>query len=298
MSEFALDLRLNPRESDPADSLGEFALNPADSFSEHPIGIFDSGVGGLTVAREVIAALPGENIVYFGDTARVPYGSKSRETVTRYSRQIVGYLLTRGVKAVIIACNTASALSCDALRAEYSVPIIEMVRHGVSGVVRSRGIRSVGVIGTEMTVRSDAYGAELRRLRPDIRVESRACPLFVPLAEEGWTDNAVAELTAREYLSGFAESGVDALILGCTHYPLLAGVIGRAVPGAAIVNPAAAAAAETRSYLAANGLLNESGKPPSYSFHVSDATAKFGVICERVLGRAYEPEVVDLDARG
>lgn len=262
---------------------------------ERPIGIFDSGVGGLTVVKEVIAALPGENIIYFGDTARVPYGSKSQELVTSFSKQILNFLLTKNVKAVIIACNTASALSYDALIQAYEIPIIEMVRPTVNVIANMAEIRTLGVIGTEMTIKSDAYGRHIRQQRPDITVNSVACPLFVPLAEEGWTDNAVAELTAREYLSLLNERGIDALILGCTHYPLLSDCVRRVVPHAKIINPAAAAAAGMKDFLESNGQDNLSRKTPEYTFFVSDGTTRFNDICKRTLGFDYRAQIVNIE---
>ncbi|MDR2903803.1 MAG: glutamate racemase [Clostridiales bacterium] len=262
---------------------------------ESAIGIFDSGVGGLTVVNEVIKALPDENIIYFGDTARVPYGSKSKETVTKFSKQIVRFLLSKNVKTVIIACNTASSSSYEALADAFDVPFIEVVRPGVSLCLAQPGVKKVGVIGTERTVTSGAYERYLKQKRPDIAVFSKACPLFVPLAEEGWTDNAVADRTAEIYLRELVEKEIDALILGCTHYPLLKNCIQKAIGDCRIINPAEAAAQDIRRFLSDAGLLNLSEKPPVHAFYASDNTSKFDAVCRLVLGKPCSAEIVDIE---
>src|SRR5688572_27764858 len=198
-----------------------------------PIGIFDSGIGGLTVARAIYERLPGESTIYFGDTARVPYGPKSPDTVRRYSLEILRWLLDQGVKAVVIACNTSTAHALDALQAESPVPVIGVIEPGARAAAAASRGGPVGVIGTAGTIASNAYAKAIRRARPNARVEQRACPLFVPLVEEGWFEHPAAELIAREYLGPLHDAGVDALVLGCTHYPLLKPLLQR-VMGAGV----------------------------------------------------------------
>ena len=211
---------------------------------KRPIGIFDSGVGGLTVVKEVIRELPFEETVYFGDTARVPYGSKSKETVTKFSSQIIRFLKSKNVKAVIIACNTVSSNSFEELREEFpNLPIIEVVGPGAESCIKATKNNIVGVIGTEATIKSGAYEKRIKALDPKIKVYSKACPLFVPLAEEGWTNNEVAKQTANIYLKELIETGMDCILLGCTHYPLLKACIGETVgKEVKIIDPAAATA--------------------------------------------------------
>ena len=264
------------------------------SNDERPVGVFDSGVGGLTVVSEVIKTMPNENIIYFGDTARVPYGSKSRETVTKYARQIMNFLIHRNVKAVIVACNTVSSNSYDALKEEFNLPIIEVVRPGVSLVIADPGITRVGVIGTERTITSGAYEKLLKQNNPDIEVFSKACPLFVPLAEEGITGGDIARLTAQMYLKPLMDSGVQALILGCTHYPLLKRCIEEVMPGVKIIDPAVAAALSMKRYLTENGMQKSTVKG-EYEFYCSDNTEKFSVTSGLVLGDRYRATVVDID---
>ena len=186
-----------------------------------PIGIFDSGVGGLTVVKQIIKALPNEDIIYFGDTARVPYGSKTKETVTNFSAQIIRFLLSKNVKTIIIACNTVSSNSYDELIKMFDLPIIEVVTPGVEACLNATKNKIVGIIGTEATVKSGAYEKKIRQKDNNIKVYSKACPLFVPLAEEGWTDNDISRQTAEIYLRDLTEKNIDSIILGCTHYPLL-----------------------------------------------------------------------------
>src|SRR5512146_487942 len=193
------------------------------------IGIFDSGIGGLTVFKEIVGALPQENIIYLGDTARVPYGIRSPQTVTRYSFENTQFLLSQEIKLLVVACNTASAISLGAVKKEYPLPVIGVLEPGARAAVSSTKSRKIGIIGTEATIGSGAYEKDIVRLAPDVSVFSLACPLFVSLAEEGWTDNDVAELVAEKYLSPLRGSGIDTLVLGCTHYPLLKSVVGQAV---------------------------------------------------------------------
>ena len=185
------------------------------------IGIFDSGIGGLTVLGAIVAKLPEENIIYLGDTARVPYGIRSPETVTRYSFENTDFLLAQEIKMLVIACNTASAISLEAVKEEFPLPVIGVLDPGARAAAAATKTRKVGVIGTEATIGSGAYEKAIMQIAPDIKVHSMPCPLFVPLAEEGWTDNDVAHLVAEKYLAPLRGRGIDTLVLGCTHYPLL-----------------------------------------------------------------------------
>jgi len=253
--------------------------------SSKPIGVFDSGIGGLTVLKELLARLPGESYVYFGDTARVPYGTKSAETVLRFSRENVRLLLDRDVKMVVIACNTASAEALPLIRSEFDVPIVGVIDPGVRAAVAATLTGHIGVIGTAGTVRSGAYQQGILRLKPDADVVARACPLFVPLAEEGWTQGDIARAVAGEYLSVYDGVGIDAMVLGCTHYPLLKGVIGQVLgPEVTLVDSAIETAIEVERVLAEQGIAGGGGG----EFHVvlSDTSPTFNHIAERFLGRA------------
>lgn len=243
-----------------------------------PIGVFDSGVGGLTVAREIMRQLPNENIVYFGDTARVPYGSKSKDNIIRYSRQIINFLMTKGVKAIVIACNTASAQALDVVQKEYEVPIIGVVEPGARAALEVTESKKIGVIGTEGTVRSGMYEKVIQGIQPDVSVTAKACPLFVPLVEEGFKDHHVTEEIIDYYLASMKETDIDALILGCTHYPLLRSKIMEYVGDKIkLVNPAYETAMDLKKLLQENDMENPDveGEHGSYSFYVSDAADKF-----------------------
>jgi glutamate racemase len=260
-----------------------------------PIGVFDSGVGGLTVASEIIKALPNEEIVYYGDTSRVPYGEKSAETVTKFSRQIVNFLLTKNVKAIVIACSTVSSNSFETLSSEYPIPFFEVLSPGVDDCSHVTRNRIVGVIGTEATIRSGRYDAMLKAKIPGVKVYSKPCPLFVPLAEEGWTKNTVARTTAEIYLQELLDREIDTLILGCTHYPLLIDCIKDVVGPVRIINAAESTARKLKQFLADNGLENWEHKMNSHSFYVSDNTHKFARICNLVLRQNYEPQIIDIE---
>ncbi len=261
-----------------------------------PIGVFDSGVGGLTVVKQIMKVLPHENIVYFGDTARVPYGTKSKEAVTKYSKQNVRFLRSKDVKAIIVACNTASSNSLDALRETFDIPLFGVVVPGVEEALRSTKNKRVGVIGTAGTVRSGAYERMLRERDAEIRIFSKACPLFVPLAEEGWTDNEVAHQAAKRYLTELVELGIDSLVLGCTHYPLLKRCIGTTVgEEIRLVDPAKATAQHMMAFLREHGLLNETGQPGLKQFYLSDSTDTFRYICQKALKYGYEAEIIDIE---
>jgi len=218
--------------------------------NEGAIGIFDSGVGGLTVLKQMLAHLPGERMIYLGDTARLPYGTKSRETVVRYSLRNAEFLLEHGVKCLVVACNTASALALDALACRFPVPVVGVIAPGAAKAALATRRQRVGVIGTVATVRSRAYETAIRSVRGTIEVYSAACPLFVPLAEEGWIEDDITLGVARRYLEPLARSGVDVLVLGCTHYPLLKTVIARVMgPNVLLVDSAEEVPAQVRRAL-------------------------------------------------
>ena len=250
-----------------------------------PIGVFDSGIGGLTVVRALMERLPFENIVYFGDTARVPYGVKSVETITRYATQIAEFLLGQEVKLLIIACNTMAAIAREAVVSLSSVPVLDVIDAGARSAVASRA-RTVGVIGTLATISSNAYARAICRYAPEIRIFSQACPLFVPLVEEGWLDHPVTRLTAQEYLNPVLAERIDTLVLGCTHYPLLKALLQDVCgPRIRLVDSAVAMAEITASLLQETGLSNSACLPPGYRFYVTDVPLRFQSIGERFLGR-------------
>ena len=257
-----------------------------DNKNAAPVGVFDSGVGGLTVAREIMRQLPNENLVYFGDSARVPYGSKSRDNIIRYSRQIIHFLKTKGVKAIVIACNTASALALDVVREESDIPIIGVVEPGARAALQITQTKKIGVIGTEATVQSAMYGKIIKGLDPTVSVIGKACPLFVPLVEEGFAKHKVTEEIIDYYLASMKESDIDSLILGCTHYPLLRSRI-RAYLGDKIqlVNPAYETAMDLKYILKESGMENagKEGEHATYSFYVSDAADKFKQFANSIL---------------
>lgn len=244
-----------------------------------PIGVFDSGIGGLTVAREIMRQLPNERIVYFGDTARLPYGSKSPETIIRFSRQIVRFLQTQNVKAIVIACNSVSACARDALEQEVELPIIDVVRPGAKTAIEATHNDKIGVIATEATIRSGIYTRYIEEKDKNAHVIGKACPLFVPLVEEGLWEDPVTDEIAKRYLSELIDIGIDTLILGCTHYPLIRSTVGRIIGDkVTLVNPAYETARALKLLLEKEGL--ESEKRPGlgtelYRFFVSDAADKF-----------------------
>ncbi len=262
-----------------------------------PIGVFDSGVGGLTVVKQIIKILPNEDLVYFGDTARVPYGSKSKETVTKFSEQIIRFLKTKNVKAIVIACNTASSNCYESLSETFpELPIIEVVTPGVESCLEATKNKRVGLIGTQGTVTSGAYEKRLKNADSEIKVFKKACPLFVPLAEEGWTDNEIARLTVKEYLSGLVEKDIDSIILGCTHYPLFKATIGEFVgEKVTIVDPAKATALRLKEYLHKNNMLTGNENEGKREFYVSDNYANFNGICKRVLDYTCKAEKIDIE---
>lgn len=253
-----------------------------------PIGVFDSGLGGLTVAHAIMRRLPSESLVYFGDTARVPYGPKSPDTVRRYSREIVAFLLDQGVKAIVVACNTATAHALPMLRDELDVPVLGVVDPGARAAVRASRSGRIGVIATDGTIRSGAYVRAIHQAAPDANVTALACPLFVPLVEEGWTDHDATRLIAHEYLEPFRREGVDTLVLGCTHYPLIKPLIAEVVgPDVRLIDSAEETAADTVRMLDERGLATSSAEG-AYRFIASDDPQQFLALGQRFLGDAIE----------
>jgi glutamate racemase len=249
------------------------------------IGIFDSGVGGLTVLRELARALPQEDTIYFGDTARVPYGTKSPDTVIRYSQEIASFLMTRDIKLLVVACNTASAVALPALRRQLPIPVVGVIEPGARRAVEVTRSGVVGVIGTAGTIRSSAYSRAIKRLNPTISVLAKPCPLFVPLAEEGWTDNEIARLTAHQYLDELRQAGVDSLVLGCTHYPLLKKIIAEAMgPQVALVDSAEETARTVAAILQEKKLLRPAAEQGNHHYYVTDVPAGFIRVGNRFLG--------------
>jgi len=254
-----------------------------------PIGVFDSGLGGLTVVHELRRQLPAERLIYFGDTARVPYGPKSPDTVRRYAAEITEWLIAQGVKAVVVACNTATAHALPMLRERFPLPVIGVIEPGARAAVRASASGRIGVIGTSGTIASGAYERAIRALRPGAEVTSRACPLFVPLVEEGWLDTPATRLVADEYLRPLAELGCDALVLGCTHYPLLKPLIAQVMgTGVALIDSAEETAAAAREALRASDLLAPAGGAGGCRFIASDAPDQFLRVGQLFLGDAIE----------
>ena len=255
-----------------------------------PIGVFDSGVGGLTVYRALREEMPSEDLVYLGDTARLPYGTKSRDTVIRYSMKNVEFLLSHGVELLVVACNTASALALDDIRKNVDIPVVGVIEPGADAAVAAARGGAIGVLGTASTVESGAYRRAIEARNPTLRVVQKACPLFVPLAEEGWTDNAVARETARLYLEPLRGEGIDTLVLGCTPYPLLRKVISEAIgPGVVLVDSATEAARAVREARSRSLLRRHSDfGPGERHFFVTDDSARFRQVAEAFLGSPIE----------
>jgi glutamate racemase len=263
------------------------------------IGVFDSGVGGLTVVAALKLALPRERIIYLGDSARVPYGTKSPLTVQRYSAQNARFLLNQGIKLLVIACNTASAVAIDSLRAESPVAVVDVIEPGARRAAEVSRSGRIGVIGTDATVRSEAYTKAVLRLRPDAQVISRPCPLFVPLVEEGWLDTPVTRLVIEDYLEPLASAEVDTLVLGCTHYPLLKPAVGRYMgAGVNLVDSAEAVADEVTGVLSRAGLLAVGDLGPD-KFFLTDHSPTFQRAINMFLGREVpEVELIDINSGG
>ncbi len=268
---------------------------------ELPIGVFDSGVGGLTVVREVMRQLPNERVLYFGDTARVPYGIKSEDTIRRYAAQIAAFLVEQRVKLLIVACNTMAAVATDAIaRAAGNVPVLDVIAAGAARTADIAGGRPIGVIGTTATVRSGAYERAIRRLQPDANVQTAACSLFVPLVEEGWLDHEVTRLVAKAYLAPLLATGIGTLVLGCTHDPLLKPLL-REVTGndVELVDSADVTAARAARLLASLGLAATGAGgngPPAHRFFITDVPQRFTEVGERFLGASLpDVQLVSID---
>ena len=254
--------------------------------ARQPIGVFDSGIGGLTVVKALIDDLPGESIIYFGDTARVPYGTKSKSTIVKFSLENVEFLLRYGVKCIVIACNTSSSRALPTLRKYFKVPIIGVIRPGALAAVRATRTKRIGVIGTTATINSRAYEAAIQRLDPTIHVFSQRCPLFVPLVEEGWLNGSVCLDIAHRYLEPLKRQRIDTLILGCTHYPLLASTIQKVLgPHVTLVDSAKQTAMEVRGVLLGTDTVCDTHSRPRYRFFVTDEPNHFNLIGHRFLGR-------------
>ena len=260
-----------------------------------PLGVFDSGIGGLTVARALFERLPRESVIYFGDTARVPYGPKSPETVRRYSGEILQFLLKRGVKAVVVACNTSTAHALGELQRQSPVPVVGVIEPGARAAVAASKTGVIGVIGTAGTIASGAYERAIKALRPDAKVRAQPCPLFVPLVEEGWFEHPAAELIAREYLEPLKRAKVDVLVLGCTHYPLLKPLLARVMgSNVTLVDSAEETATVVAQELARKGLLSQSANH-DHRFVVSDDEPHFRKVGAVFLGeKLKQVEVVPL----
>lgn len=264
---------------------------------QRPIGIFDSGIGGLTVLREMAAALPGERMVYLGDTARLPYGTKSPETIIRYSLQNARFLLGQGIKLLVVACNSASSVAIPRLQEQMPVPVMGVIEPGARRAAETTRNGVVGVIGTRATIASGAYERAITALQPGVRLISRPCPLFVPLVEEGWVDNEICRLTVQSYLGDLKTAELDTLVLGCTHYPLLKQAIGAALGnGVSLIDSAEAVAGQVAELLHGEGL--EQGARDGAgerAYFVTDASERFREVGQRCLGQEIERlELVDI----
>lgn len=251
-----------------------------------PIGIFDSGVGGLTVLKEIFRVLPEESTIYLGDTARVPYGIRSPETVTRYSFENAEFLVSKGIKLLVIACNTASAVSLEAIREMFSIPVIGVIEPGAKAAAAATKNRKIGIIGTEATINSGAYTKGIKAVDSSIEVNGFACPLFVPLVEEGFTDDDITALVAERYLKDVKAAGVDTLVLGCTHYPLLKPVISKVMGrDIALIDSAIETVGKIKELLTGHDMATRIPNEPEKFFYVTDAAERFARVGERFLGQ-------------
>ncbi|MEO0114689.1 MAG: glutamate racemase [candidate division WOR-3 bacterium] len=250
-----------------------------------PIGIFDSGIGGLTIVRELKKILPNEDIIYLGDTARVPYGTKSPEVITRFAFEDTRFLINRKVKLIIVACHSVSSVCLPELQKNFSVPILGVIEPGARAALKATKNRRIGVIGTQATITAGTYERVIRALtKNDVEIIAKSTPLFVPLVEEGWLDNEIALLVAETYLRSFRNEGVDTLLLGCTHYPLLKGVIQKVLNNVTLIDAAAATAYEAKKVLTKLGLLITKKRKPEYRFYLSDLTPNFTEVSKQFLG--------------
>lgn len=262
------------------------AKDVSAGFDSRPIGVFDSGVGGLTVVRQLLALLPQESIIYFGDTARIPYGSKSVETVQRFALEDSIFLLEKDVKMIVVACNTASALAVNFLKEVMPVPLTGVIQPGAAAAREKTRNGRVGVIGTTATIRSNAYTRELHRLEPSLQVVPQPCPLFVPLVEEGWIEDRATDLVARRYLQPLIDNRVDTVVLGCTHYPLLKNLLQRILgEEVVLIDSGVETARRVAAMLTAEKMLAPTGEAAAHRFYLSDLPYKFQEIGERFLER-------------
>jgi glutamate racemase len=254
-----------------------------------PIGIFDSGIGGLTVLREILRELPREGTLYLGDTARVPYGIRSPETVTRYSFETTRFLVLKGIKILVVACNTVSSISLEAIRSSLTIPVIGVIEPGARAAVSATRNKKIGIIGTEATIRSNSYTRAIHAFDDTVEVFGLPCPLFVPLVEEGWTEGTIAEMTAERYLARIKDKGLDTLVLGCTHYPLLKGVLSEAMGrDVSLIDSAIETSREIKEVLTRLSLLRTAPAAALRRFYVTDSPEKFRDIGEKFLGTTIE----------
>ena len=262
-----------------------------------PIGAFDSGLGGLTVLKEIRNLLPTESIVYFGDSGRAPYGTKSKETVIKYTFQNIRFLLNQDIKMIVIACNTASACSIDLVKHSFDIPVVEVVEPGAVSAVRETVNKKIGVIGTVATVNSGVYEKAISRLDPSIEIFQKACPLFVPLVEEGWWENDIAVRIVEEYLLPLKEKGIDSLVLGCTHYPLLYNTISKVMgEGVKLVSSALEVAKVVKEVINKNNAARDDKITPVYRFYTSDSVEKFESLANSILNeKIHSAEKVDIE---
>lgn len=250
-----------------------------------PIGVFDSGLGGLTVLKEIAAMMPGESIAYFGDCGRIPYGTKSKETVIKYALQDTRFLLTKDIKMVVIACNTASATGYEIIKGKFNIPVIEVINPGAKAAVKETKNKKVGIIGTKGTIKSNVYEEVINKLDNDIEIYSKACPLFVQLVEEGWWDNDITLRIAREYLIPLKEKNIDTLVLGCTHYPLIYNIISKVMGnGVKLISSGEEVAKVVRKLIKENDNARDSNLIPVFRYYTSDSIENFECLGSTFLG--------------
>jgi glutamate racemase len=265
---------------------------------EIPIGIFDSGIGGLTVLKQILLQLPDESTIYLGDTARVPYGIRSPETVTRYSFESAQFLFSKGIKILVVACNTVSSVSLESIKQIVSVPVVGVIEPGAKAAVSSTKNKRVGVIGTDATIQSDSYTMAIKKIDGSVEVFGLPCPLFVPLVEEGWTEGEIAEMTAERYLNNIKDKDIDTLVLGCTHYPLLKDVLSKIMgEKVRLIDSAIETAREIKAVLGHFSLLKEDSRNVIREFYVTDSPQRFLSVGERFLGRKIDYiQKIELDS--
>ncbi len=259
--------------------------------NNNPIGIFDSGIGGLTVFKEISRVLPFENLIYLGDTARVPYGIRSAETVTRYAFECTEFLLKQNIKLLVIACNTASAISLNIIEKKVSIPVIGVIKPGAMAAVNATKNKRIGIIGTDATIKSMAYQRLINQIDKNIDVFGMPCPMFVPLVEEGWTEGLIVRLTAERYLNGLKDKSIDTIVLGCTHYPLLKDVIKEVMGDVNIIDSAVETAKLVKEVISDRKIMRLSETPPYERFFVTDSPERFVSVGERFL----QKKIVDIE---